>query len=77
MLDVIEHDPQVLQISSGLHLFDQVYPRSGPYFGHLENKHLVRVRALFRELVLLNVDLVATTSKHGNVVHDPKSLNIP
>jgi hypothetical protein len=45
-LDMIEYDPHVLQISSELHSFDQVHPRSGPHLGHLENKHLVRVRAL-------------------------------
>jgi uncharacterized NAD(P)/FAD-binding protein YdhS len=66
-LDVIEHDPRVLQISTGLHSFDQVYPRSGPHLG---------VRALSRELVLLNVGPVATASEHGNAVHDPKSSNI-
>jgi hypothetical protein len=76
-LDVIKHDPCVFQISSGLHSFDQVYPRSGPHLGHLENKHLIGVRALTRELVLLNVGLVATASERGDAVHDPKSLNIP
>jgi hypothetical protein len=40
-VDVIEHDPHVFQISSGLHLIDQVHPGSGPHLGHLENKHLV------------------------------------
>jgi hypothetical protein len=40
-LDVIEHDPRVVQISFGLHSIDQVHPGSGPYLGHLENKHLV------------------------------------
>jgi hypothetical protein len=76
-LDVIEHDPRVFQISSGLHSIDQVHPGSGPHLGHLENKHLVGVRALTRELVLLNVGLVATASEHGDAVYDPKSLNIP
>jgi hypothetical protein len=76
-LDVIEHDPHVLQISSRLHSFDQVYPGYGPYLRHLENKHLVRVQALAQELVLLNVSLVTTTSERGNAVHDPKSLNTP
>jgi hypothetical protein len=75
-LDVIEHDPRVLQISTGLHSFDQVYPRSGPHLGHLENKHLFGVRALSQEFVLLNVGPVATASEHGNAVHDPKSSNI-
>jgi hypothetical protein len=75
--DVIEHDPRVFQISSGLHSLDQGHPGSGPHLGHLENKSLVRVRALSRELVLLNVGPVATTSKRGDAVHDPKSSNIP
>jgi hypothetical protein len=30
MLDVIEYDPRVFQISSWLHPIDQVYPGSGP-----------------------------------------------
>ena len=76
-LNVIEHDPRLFQISSGLHSIDQVHSRSRPYFGHLENKHLVGVQALTQELVLLNVGLVATASERGNAVHDPKSSNIP
>jgi hypothetical protein len=75
-LDVIEHDPRVFQISTGLHSFDQVHHRSGPHLGHLENKHLFGIRALSWELVLLNIGPVATASEHGNAVHDPKSLNI-
>jgi hypothetical protein len=80
MLDtfnVIEHDPRVIQISIGLHSFDHMHPGSRPHLRHLENKHLVGVRALSQELVLLNVSLVATASKHGDAVHDPKSSNIP
>jgi hypothetical protein len=76
-LDVIKHDPRMFQISSGLHPIDQVHTRSGPHLGHLENKHLVGIRALTRELVLLNVGPMATASKLGDAVHDPKSLNIP
>jgi hypothetical protein len=76
-LDVIEHDPRVFQISSGLHSINQVHSRSGPYLEHLENKHLVWVRALTRELILLNVGLVATASERGDAVHDPKPSNIP
>jgi hypothetical protein len=30
-----------------------------------------------QELVFLNVGLVATASERGDVVHDPKSSNIP
>jgi hypothetical protein len=41
-LEVIEHNPRILQISTGLHLFDQVHPRSGPHLRHLENKPLLR-----------------------------------
>jgi hypothetical protein len=76
MLDVIKHDPRILQISSRLHSFDQMHPRSRPHFGHLENKHLIRVRAMFWKLVLLNVGLVAIASEHSNAVHDSKSSNI-
>jgi hypothetical protein len=75
-LDVIEHDPRVFQISSGLHSIDQVHSGSGPHLGHLENKHLVGVGALTQALVLLNVGLVATASERGDAVHDPKSSNI-
>jgi hypothetical protein len=58
-LDRIEHDPRALQISSGLHSFDQVHPGSRPHLRHLENKHLIQIRALSWELVLLHVDPVA------------------
>ena len=76
-LNVIKHNPRVLQISFGLHSFDQVYPRSEPYLGHLENKHLLYIQALARELVLLNVHPMDTAYECGNAVHDPKSSNIP
>jgi hypothetical protein len=76
-LDVIELNPRFFQISSRVHSFDQVHPESGPHLGYLENKHLVRVRALSWELVLLNVGLVATAPELGDAVHDPKSSNIP
>ena len=76
-LDVIKHNPHILQISSRLHSLDQVNPRSGPHLGHLENKHLVRVGALSRELVLLNVGPMVTASERGDAVHDPKSSNEP
>jgi hypothetical protein len=76
-LNVIEHDPRVFQISSGLHSIDKCTPdpspTSGPYLGHLENKHLVGVQALTQELVLLNVGPVATASECGDAIHDPKS----
>jgi hypothetical protein len=75
--DAIKYDPCVFQISSGLHPIDQVHPGSGPYLKHLENKHLVGIRALTQELVLLNVGLVATASERGDTIHDSKSLNIP
>jgi hypothetical protein len=42
-LDVIKHDPRIFQISSGLHLIDQVHLGSRPHLGHLENKYLVQV----------------------------------
>ena len=45
-LDVIEHDPCVLQISYRLHLFDQVHPGSGPHLRHLKIKHFVCVQAV-------------------------------
>jgi hypothetical protein len=48
-----------------------------PHLGHLENKHLVGVRALTQELILLNVGPVAIASKRGDAVYDPKSSNIP
>ena len=75
-LNVIKHDLHIFQISSRLQSFDQVHPGSGPHLRHLENKHLVKVRALSQELILLNVGLVATASEYGDAIHDPKSLNI-
>jgi hypothetical protein len=54
-----------------------LHPGSGPHLGHLENKHLVGIRALSRELVLLNIGLVATASERGDAVHDSNSSNIP
>jgi hypothetical protein len=76
-LDVIKYDLRVFQITTGLHLFDQVHPRSGPHLRHLKNKYLVQVRVLSRKLVLLNVGLVVTAFEHGDAVHDSKSPDIP
>jgi hypothetical protein len=56
---------------------DPLHPRSRPHFGYLKNKHLVGVRALTRELVFLNIGLVAIASERGDAIHDPKSSNIP
>jgi hypothetical protein len=63
--------PDLLRVAFRLH------PGSGPHLGHLENKHLVGIRALSRELVLLNIGLVATASERGDAVHDSNSSNIP
>jgi hypothetical protein len=60
-----------------LHSINQVHPGSGPHLRHLENKYLVGVRALIRELVLLNVGPMATASERGDAIHDSKSSNIP
>ena len=46
-----------------------MHPRSGPHLGHLENKHLIEIWALTQELILLNIDLVAIASEHGNAIH--------
>jgi hypothetical protein len=72
-LDMTKYNPRVSKITTRLHLFHQVHPGSGAHLRHPENKHLLRVRALTQKLVLLNVGLMATTSKHGDAVHDPKS----
>ena len=75
-LDMIEYDPCVFQISSELYLIYQVHPGFGPQLGHLENKHLVGIQALIRELVFLNVGPMAIAFECGNAIHDPKSSNI-
>ena len=51
-------------------------PESKSHLGHLENKHLVGIRVLTQEFVLLNIGPVAIASERGNAIHDPKSSNI-
>jgi hypothetical protein len=72
-LDVVKHNPPVLKITTWLHPLDQVHAAAWPHFGHLEQKHLIRIRALAGEHVFLDIRPVAAASKHGDAIHDPKS----
>jgi hypothetical protein len=40
-LDMVKHEPSVLEISSWLHALDEVHTTSGSVFQHLEDVHLV------------------------------------
>jgi hypothetical protein len=43
MLDMVKHEPSVLEISSWLHALDKVHTTSRSVFQHLENVHLLLV----------------------------------
>jgi hypothetical protein len=70
---MVKHNPSVLKITNGLHPLNQVHAAAWPHFGHLEQKHRIRIRALAGEHVLLDIRLVAAASEHGDAIHDPKS----
>jgi hypothetical protein len=76
-LYMVEHHPRVFEITIGLHPLYQVYPTARTHLKHLEYKYLVRIRALAREQVLLDIRLVAATSEHGDAIHDPISPYVP
>jgi hypothetical protein len=40
-LDMVKHKPRVLQISSWLHVLDEVHTTSRSVFQHLEDVHLI------------------------------------
>ena len=52
-------------------------PDPGPTSDILKTNTFVKIWALIRELILLNIGLVAIASERGNAIYDPKSLNIP
>ena len=76
-LHMVEHHLHVFEITTRLHLLYQVYTAARFHLRHFEYKYHVRVRALAWEHVLLDIRLVAATSKHGDAIHDPVSLYVP
>jgi hypothetical protein len=74
---MVEHHPRVFEITTGLHSLYQVYPAARTHLRHLEYKYLVRIRALAREHILLDIRPVAATSEHGDAIHDPISPYVP
>jgi hypothetical protein len=77
MLHMVEHHPRIFKITTWLHPLYQVYTVARTHLRHLEYKYLVRIRALAREHVLLDIRLVAATSEHGDAIHDPVSPYVP
>jgi hypothetical protein len=77
MLHMVEHHPHVFEITTRLQPLYQVYPAARTHLRHLEYKYLVRIRALAREYVLLDIRLVAIASEHGDAIHDPISPYVP
>jgi hypothetical protein len=76
-LHMVEHHPRVFEITTGLHPLYQVYAAARTHLRHLEYKNLVKIRALAREQVLLDIGPVAATSEHGDAIHDPISPYVP
>jgi hypothetical protein len=76
-LHMVKYHPRILKITTWLHLIYQVYTAARTHLGHLEYKYLITIRALAREHVLLDIQLVAATSEHGNTIHDPVSPYVP
>jgi hypothetical protein len=72
-LHMVEHHPRVFKITTRLHPLYQVYTAPRTHLRHLEYKYLIKIRALAREHVLLDIQPVVATSEHGDAKYDPVS----
>ena len=61
---MVKHYPGVLQVTTGLHSFDEVDAVVGPNFGHLEDKDLVHVHSLPWKPILLHHKLQGSAFLH-------------
>jgi hypothetical protein len=77
MLHMVEHHQGILKITTWLHPFHQVYIVARTHLRHLEYKYLIKIRALAREHVLLDIRPVAASFEHGDSIHDAKSPYVP
>src|SRR6202161_4771595 len=74
-LDMVKHDPSILQITVWLHSPDKVDSRARAHLGHLENKDFLQQLSLAWEFVFLHIGPTALTSQTGDAVNDPPSAN--
>jgi hypothetical protein len=68
--DMVGHDPNMLEITARLHTFNQVDPTTRANLGHFENKNFIRIVTLAWELIPLDIDPTADTSKFGDAIHN-------
>ena len=69
-LDMVGHDPSMLEILTRLHAPNQVNPTAGANLGHLEDEDFVRLVTLAREFIPLDIGLDVDTSKLSDAIHN-------
>ena len=68
-LDMVEHEPRVLQVSSWLHPSDKVNTGGWSDLTHLEDKDFVIVSTLPREHISLDEEPGRTSSHLPDAIH--------
>jgi hypothetical protein len=70
-LDMVKHDPSILQITVWLHSPDKVHSRPRAHLGHLEHVDFLQQLSLAWEFVFLHIGPTTLTSQSGYAVNDP------
>jgi hypothetical protein len=70
MLDMVKHEPSVLEISSWLHVLDEVHTTSRFVFQHLEDVHLV-LALIWKDVGLDVLNYGVRFHSHDAVIRSP------
>ena len=71
-LNMVEHHPSALKITSCLHALHEVYTTTRANLGHFKDKDLILVGPLTWELTLLNKGPLTSTVQLRYAINDPK-----
>jgi hypothetical protein len=74
-LDMVKHDPNILQITVWLHSPDKVNSRPRAHLEHLKYIEFLQQLSLASEFVFLHIGSTAMTFESGDAVNDPPSPN--
>ena len=69
-LNMVGHDPSMLEISAMFHAPNQFNPTTKTNLIHLENKDFFRPVTVARELILLDIGPGVDTSKLSDAIHN-------
>ena len=70
VLDMVGHDPNMLEIHAKLHAPNQVNPTTAANLGHLDDEDFLCLVTLAQELILLDLGLGADTYKLSDAIHN-------